>query len=169
MIGKRKRATEVVKRVEKASPGKAGPTNDQDLFRQYFETRFEPLPEVSKRSNLVDVLIDGDTESDNTDTSDWGGLSDQETSPPIEIIEYGVNDESLRANDDLQHAKAFMVSIEILRKGRTLRSGIRAPSHPGRMILILSRAEPTAQIKTWKRTQRRKPSISNMISSCNDS
>jgi hypothetical protein len=110
MIGKRKRETEVIIRPEEASPLKAAQADDRVIFRQYFESRFEPLEEefTSTREpgeNNESLEIESDAES----TSGWEGLSGEESGAHIEVIEYGSKQLSTNSSDKLPEAKAFMV------------------------------------------------------------
>jgi hypothetical protein len=115
MIGKRKRETQVITRSEELLPLDAAPTQDQDIFRQYFESQFEPLQEASLKLNAPLERGDSlDTLSDAASISEWAGLSDEDSLIPIEVIEYGEAKEATDSADDMKHAKAFMVRLQMV-------------------------------------------------------
>ncbi len=117
MIGKRKRETQVIARAEEVSSSNAGQTQDRDIFRQYFEIQFEPLQEVSTAEDGWSGSGDKfDASSDAASLSDWNGLSDAESIPPVEIIEYGEKMESTNSGGEEQHVKAFMVGCQMDRE-----------------------------------------------------
>jgi len=110
MIGKRKRETRRITRTDEASSSTTLRSPDLDIFKQHFETRFEPLQEESMNeigsSRTSDDL---DTSSDAASLSDWGGLSSGEPIPPVEVIEHGK--ESTDLIDHVHQPKAFMVRL----------------------------------------------------------
>lgn len=110
MNGKRKRDGQRVARIQEVFSQDTAPAHTSDVFRQYFESQFEPLREFSKD---LKAISDGDRDkyisSDSASVSDWNGLSEDESTPQVEIISFGEKQESPRSSDDLQHAKAFMV------------------------------------------------------------
>jgi hypothetical protein len=115
MIGKRKRETRVMTRSDEHPALDAAPTQDQDIFRQYFESQFEPLQEASLKLNATLERGDSpDTSSDAASISEWAGLSDEDSLAPIEVIEYGEKKEFTDSADDMKHAKAFMVRSQMV-------------------------------------------------------
>jgi hypothetical protein len=110
MIGKRKRDAQVVARLERTAEQNTAPAHASDLFRQYFESQFEPLQELSTNVNeSVQSDEDDYVSSEGASLSDWEGLSGDESIPQVEVIEFGEKQESSRLTDDLQLARAFMV------------------------------------------------------------
>lgn len=110
MIGKRKRETRRIVRSDEASSLRAAQAPDRDIFRQCFETHFEPLQEASTNGDESPGSgDDSHTLSDAASLSDWEGLSGEESIPPVEIIEHGK--ESTHLADDVQQSKAFMVGL----------------------------------------------------------
>lgn len=122
MLGKRKRDTQVVSRrkvdaVESESTAKPI-TNTNEIFRQYFEAQFAPLPEqqnsdISSRDEHESEAEDSASE-DGSETSEWSGISDATRSQPVAVVEVNVIDHSskLPEEDDEFHRarqKAFMV------------------------------------------------------------
>ena len=116
MLGKRKREVAVVSRETKrsvsASPPSA-PVDAQDLLRQYFESRFEPIeqPKPVKESESENSSA-ADTEDE--EGSDWSGISDgeEETAEP-EVVDYTNSkfDKLNEDDDDIEKIfrKEFMV------------------------------------------------------------
>lgn len=119
MIGKRKRENRVLTRSEEGSFNNtthSRDTHDGDIFRQYFENQFEPLETTF--TIVHDDSISGDSDDDSSHAaslSDWGGLSGDESIPPVEIIEYGEKEKTDSA-DDVQGKKSFMVGLQIRRE-----------------------------------------------------
>ena len=122
MVLKRKRDTSVVsrsKKSEETSPQRTdnAADNAHDLMRKYFESQFEPLDLPSKSTNDSDSEeLDDDDEDDDEDMSgleedDWDGMSEDEDSPQVEIIEHK---DAQRTDDkiDKKAYKAFMVSSQ---------------------------------------------------------
>lgn len=99
----------MVIRSENASSGNTDRISDQDIFRQHFESHFEPLPEaitsVDKGSTIGSKQ---NTESDATVGSDWEGLLGEKLIDKVEVVEYGEKTSS-DTTDDVPDAKAFMV------------------------------------------------------------
>ena len=117
MIGKRKRDVKVARRASAES--EQGPTNsadasnhDQDLFRRYFESTFEPLEKVDVRGSPQAVSEDEDDEISLDDESDWAGLSDEEANiTAVHVVEHrDLSKDSEDHEDARQHYKSFMVS-----------------------------------------------------------
>lgn len=112
MIGKRKRHARVMVRSEESPTLGNGENQDEDVFRRYFERQFEPLQKpftnVNQHSENKD---DFDNTSNAASLSDWEGLSAKDSIPSVEVVEYEEKKESLRTDDRVQDAKAFMVSF----------------------------------------------------------
>jgi hypothetical protein len=110
MIGKRKRETRRITRTDEASSSTTPRPPDLDIFKQYFETRFESLEgESTKEDGSSRNSDDLDTSSDAASLSDWDGLSSGEPIPPVEVIEHGK--ESTDVIDHIHQPKAFMVRL----------------------------------------------------------
>lgn len=93
-------------------------TNTNDIFRQYFEAQFEPLPEQQESDSTAeeeDVSEDEDIVSENdSDTSEWSGISETINTEPVAAVEVKVIDHTSKPpdeDDEFHHArqKAFMV------------------------------------------------------------
>ena len=113
MIGKRKRETRRIVRSEEAQSLVVDQIQDRDIFRQYFESQFEPLQEVcTHKDRSLEVPKDLEIPSDAATISDWDGLSEEDPTPGVKIIEHGKGN-ALTSVDDGQHAKAFMVGLMI--------------------------------------------------------
>ena len=104
MLGKRKREVAVVARprygdLENEPPSSSPIDVGADIFRKYFESNFEPLPEQEKTAT-PSLLEDEDEEADEDEDDDldmleedlpWEGLSDAgEDTAPVEVIEHRV-------------------------------------------------------------------------------
>ncbi|KIV85690.1 hypothetical protein PV11_01356 [Exophiala sideris] len=102
MLGKRKRDVAVVTRPRYANPEGERPSSSpddvgSDIFRRYFESTFEPLPEKATTAT-PSLLEDEETDEDADEDEDldvpeqdlpWEGLSDAgEEAAPVEIIEH---------------------------------------------------------------------------------
>jgi hypothetical protein len=110
MIGKRKRETRRITRTDQTSSSTTLGSPDLNIFKKYFETRFEPLQgETTKEVGSPRTSDDLDTSSDAASLSDWDGLSSGEPIPPVEVVEHGK--ESIDLVDQVQQAKAFMVCL----------------------------------------------------------
>ena len=109
MTGKRKRDGQRVARVQEVVAWDTA-AQTSDVFRQCFESRFEPLQDFSTitKGSLENNQYEHSS-SDSASVSDWDGLSGDEYDPQIEIINFGEKQESPRSTDDLKRAKAFMV------------------------------------------------------------
>lgn len=110
MLGKRKRGVAVVSRETKrsvsASPPPA-PVDAQDLLRQYFESRFEPIeqPKPAKEPESENPSA-ADTEDE--EGSDWSGISDgdEQTAEP-EVVDYASSNLNRLNEDDDEIEKIF--------------------------------------------------------------
>lgn len=122
MLGKRKRDTQVVSRrkihAEDHERTTEPVTNTNDIFRQYFEAQFEPLPEQQESDSTAEeenASEDGDIVSEvDSDTSEWSGISETINIEPVAVVEVKVIDHTVKPpdeDDEFHRArqKAFMV------------------------------------------------------------
>jgi hypothetical protein len=146
VLGKRKREVAVVTRQRERTPDDSKPAPaaasdvNRDIFRKYFESTFEPLPESHIATSS---LSDEEEEEDNDEKiesaqeeSSWEGLSDVEnTHASVEIVEHRTLEEREDAESRRQQYKTFMVSSGTLAqhpRGRDTDLDDRAQSHPRR-------------------------------------
>ncbi|KIW26675.1 uncharacterized protein PV07_06490 [Cladophialophora immunda] len=138
MLGKRKRDVGVATRHRLRSPDDrdgdqavAIPfAGDRDIFRKYFESTFEPLPETEtttlppQETGGEDDGQEGDAECAEEE-SEWGGLSDSELEDAaIEIVEHrAASDLAEEAGARRQHYKTFMSSRPPKETERAARRG----------------------------------------------
>lgn len=121
MIGKRKRETVVASRSTEAdgpSPSTPPADNAQDIFRKYFEAQFEPLDLPSRpveESDSADDDVHDECDVSALDAEDWEGVSEDEHSNNVEIIEYKDARLEPDAKMDKKARKAFMVCITRVR------------------------------------------------------
>ena len=112
MLGKRKRDHAAVPRqslheveVEEVT----NTSNALDLFKQYFEAKFEPLlqePVLQKASSADE---DGFEEEGQSEASDWGGFAENDTRvDEVRVIEHAVVSEAM-AESGASEGKYFMV------------------------------------------------------------
>lgn len=110
MIGKRKRETTVFHREEQASAA----TSDRpraELFRKYFEARFEPLPQSTTTTsnpakNESQESIETDEQSED---SSWEGLPEDASPPRVDVVEHQSQDVSIKDLERPFEFKSFMV------------------------------------------------------------
>ncbi|KIX94262.1 uncharacterized protein Z520_09972 [Fonsecaea multimorphosa CBS 102226] len=130
MLGKRKREVAVAARPRGRSPDdddeQTIPTPvavDREIFRKYFESTFEPLPETETVTlQTQEKEADEDEEEDDNDgevdaesveaESEWDGLSDSEHEhPTVEIVEHhAAGDLAEEVGARRQQYKTFMSS-----------------------------------------------------------
>lgn len=115
MLGKRKRDTQVVSKPKIAGKTHESavipPVNTNDIFRQYFEAQFAPLPEQPAVGITEDDGDDSDVSGDESNGSEWSGISDtEERVTVVEVIDHVSN--KADEDDEFHRArqKAFMVS-----------------------------------------------------------
>jgi hypothetical protein len=116
MPGKRKRETAVLSRDSEAeSHGDSKPPSgaSHDLFRQFFESRFQPLdpPSINDDDGAEEESVEEDSE--NESELEWEGISDNDDEvEKVEVVEYT---DACDASDSLDKhiRKAFMVSCFI--------------------------------------------------------
>jgi hypothetical protein len=110
MTGKRKPEIQVITRSDEGRWSDNAQNEALDAFRQHFESQFEPLHDASVHTIHFSEIGDNvETSSDATSISDWEGFLDEESTPTVEIIKHEEEKDLAHANDDLEHAKAFMV------------------------------------------------------------
>ena len=109
MLGKHKREYGVFRR--NSTSDTLEPVLDhQDLFKHYFEARFEPLPHATTKTSSV---LDHQAQSDDSDNqeSEWGGLSDDGHPLSVEVVDHA--DTATTEPEDVQISdlKSFMVGL----------------------------------------------------------
>ena len=112
MLGKRKREI-VLMRGRKEEESTESQSDHHQLFRQYFESRFEPLPEEEAQTPCL--IDESDRDSDDSEESEWEGFSEEEhTSPAVQVVEHAKP--ATADSDDVQRSelKAFMASLMLL-------------------------------------------------------
>lgn len=119
MVGKRKRDLTVISRAtskpeDDDSTGQQPPPDAQDLLRQYFEARFEPLEHLQPTNRVStdfnDFTDDSEEEedSDASDEPDWDGVSSEESSEEPEVVDHS-NSNITKDIPDKVALKSFMV------------------------------------------------------------
>ena len=106
MLGKRKR--NVLNTVELSSgyPTSGSQEDLQDVFKRHFEAQFQPLP------NQASLVISKPTIAlaQDTDSSDWDGLSSDDETEGIEVVEYTAPTNVEKVDVPKEELKGFMVS-----------------------------------------------------------
>jgi hypothetical protein len=128
MLGKRKREVTVARRepvVHEELDTQASPVQSHDLFRKYFEAKFNPLAghqiDTVHSVDDNDEGISSDEDDDELDEEDigdsesvdseWSGISEHAVEVPIvEVIDYGQHSGTL--NNGL-NAKALQKSFMV--------------------------------------------------------
>jgi hypothetical protein len=112
MLGKRKRDHATVPRQslhESEGEKATNITNKADLFRQYFEAQFEPLPQESSLSRTTHGDEDKVGDESRSETSDWSGFTENDTSvEEVRVIEHTAVSE-VTAESGASEGKYFMV------------------------------------------------------------
>lgn len=81
----------------------------RDLFRHYFESRFEPLTRTFK---YADQSAENPNHSSRSSSpSEWEGFSDDVTIPQVDVVEYEEREKSSHVQSDRQCGKGFMVEL----------------------------------------------------------
>jgi hypothetical protein len=111
-LGKRKRECIVIRKEEPVANPEYDRSTHQDLFKEYFESRFQPLPEEQLESGQVSREDSVDKNDDSSsEESDWEGLSDDgPTSPMIQIVDHGSLAYTQTSDNSSVEQKSFMVS-----------------------------------------------------------
>lgn len=109
MLGKRKRREQffAIESDERLTLDAKESSQLQALFRQHFETSFEPLDEICYASSKQEAV---DAESDVTE-SEWEGISDEEQGK-TQIIEFHGSQIS-KTNISRDEFKTFMVRFPL--------------------------------------------------------
>lgn len=113
MLGKRKRDHGAVPR-RLLEERREEPTTERpdvpDLFRQYFEQRFAPLPQLTPAREQP---LSGELEPDQgsqSEESDWSGVSENDTAVRrVEVIEHELVPQVTSEAEQASEGKAFMV------------------------------------------------------------
>jgi hypothetical protein len=110
---KRKRETRITTRASDGSLPKGIQVRDRDVFKQYFERRFKPLPAISteldKSVQMYERKDPADTPDDD-DLSGWEGFSDDEsTIHVVDVVEYMGDGHPPEPLGDKRRQKEFMV------------------------------------------------------------
>jgi hypothetical protein len=112
MLGKRKRDHAAVPRQSLHEVGVEEVTstsNALDLFKQYFEAKFEPLVEEPAFQQASSADEDGFAEEGQSETSDWSGFAENDTRvDEVQVIEHAVVSEAT-AESGASEGKYFMV------------------------------------------------------------
>jgi len=89
-LGKRKRQTEERPKANRESSSESSIIEEEEeedaqaIFRRHFEAQFKPLPVVAKP-----VVEQTKNDEDDSEESDWDGISDEEIgSGKVEVIEH---------------------------------------------------------------------------------
>ena len=118
MLGKRKRELAVAPRQTPRSQKEEESVDDSsaannDVFRHYFESTFEPLPHTE--NDTLSVSEDEEQSARSSEEeSDWEGLSDPVTAvSTVQVVEHKVARLEEDENDEQQRQryKEFMVCI----------------------------------------------------------
>jgi hypothetical protein len=128
MLGKRKRDHAAVPRLslhEIDAEDATNITNAADRFKQYFEAKFEPLPHQPSVAGASSVDENGVENDSQSETSDWSGFRDDDTSvEEVRVIEHIVVSE-VTADSGAVKGKYFMVwSIQTIVEARSLTLGV---------------------------------------------
>ena len=112
MLGKRKRDHAVVSRQSlhgiefEEAPNT---TKATDLFKQYFEAKFEPLPKVPSLLHSSSTEEDGFEVDSQSETSGWSGFTENQTSvDEVQVVEHKAISEETAESGALE-GKHFMV------------------------------------------------------------
>ena len=109
MIGKRKRESAVTHRLESLDEVQSSATGT-DIFRKYFESRFEPLGgEEAPTLSLIEQPTGSET--DGTTGSEWSGLSDEdEPDLPVQVVVHSKPDDGDAKASRSAEFRSFMSS-----------------------------------------------------------
>lgn len=114
MTGKRKRDTVAVSRDIHAGLADEDHNGANNVFRQYFESIFEPLQESTGKVEDLSESSQGELSEDD---GDWEGFSelDSDSSPAVQIVEHNTESASGANSRSNTEFKAFMVSQSLAR------------------------------------------------------
>ena len=127
MLGKRKRDHATVRRVQLQEQEVVQSGSDQDaadVFKKYFESRFEPLDvTVSTPDTAHPEALDDDSTADE---SAWSGIEDGETSgTEVEVVQHATLSRTTAGNDVRSEYKTFMSAKPPTASNSAPRSGTR--------------------------------------------
>ncbi|KAL1969015.1 hypothetical protein VTN77DRAFT_849 [Rasamsonia byssochlamydoides] len=114
MPGKRKRETTVVSRDMASETDDASTTAapaSHDVFRQFFESRFQPLNpvQVGNSTSVQEATTDGDSEEESE--PEWQGITDEdEDEPQVEVVEHTDTRDATVPTLDKRARQAFMTA-----------------------------------------------------------
>ena len=112
MLGKRKREAVAVARDTQLRQPTAYEVEEEyppdEIFRKYFEAKFEPLPDSGLKALQVPDGVDSETSDEEAD-SDWSGFSDEASETRVEIIEHSSSKRSTDDHGDKVELRSFMV------------------------------------------------------------
>lgn len=173
MLGKRKREVAVApRRRERISTDDENPTPttsadaSQDLFRKYFESAFEPLPESKMKPSSHPEGDESESEGEDledenseatSEESAWEGLSDagQQDAEVVVVVEHNATAQDAEELDSRKRQyKSFMVSHDAHPDREMLTEDKRVQNHP-RTYSERRRKRPTRRqsekMTHWKR------------------
>jgi len=144
MLGKRKRGHAAVPRQslhDVEAEEVTNTSNALDLFKQYFEAKFEPLLQEPGLQQASSTDEDGFEEKGQSETSDWSGLTENDTGvDEVQVIEHTVVS-GATAEPGASEGKSFMVRSGMYiggpmdylqtRRAQSLLQSVR-PSQPGK-------------------------------------
>jgi hypothetical protein len=137
MLGKRKRDHAAVPRQSLHAAEAEEVTNTSnalDLFKQYFEAKFEPLfqePDLQQASSADE---DGFEEEGQSETSDWSGFAENDTRvDEVQVIEHTVVS-GATAESGASEGKYFMVCSGMYIRNPTAYLQIRRVQSPLRLV-----------------------------------
>lgn len=113
MPGKRKRETTVVSRdvgSETDDSSTAAAHASHDVFRHFFESKFQPLDLVQDTHSTIAQEPATDEDSEEESEGEWQGITDEDEQQQVEVIEHTDAGHEITATLDKRARKAFMVS-----------------------------------------------------------
>jgi hypothetical protein len=114
-LGKRKREFTVIRKKKPAERPEDKGSTHHDLFKDYFESQFQPLPaEEQEAEHVSRQQTPDESEISGSDESEWEGLSENGPSDSsIQIVEHGNSASTLSSGNNSAEQKFFMVSAMI--------------------------------------------------------